>query len=123
MNILLENDGSGKFIDTSNQKDVHYGAWSWAGKFADLDKDGWQDIYIANGAVYASFVGPTTHTPNMYYQNRNGETFSMLQTEYGLDDLSHSSAYTYLDIDNDGDLDIVGNTTHGGFKCIYKSLH
>ena len=116
MNILLENDGSGKFVDTSDQKDVHYGAWSWAGKFADLDKDGWQDIYIANGAVYASFVGPTTHTPNMYYQNRNGETFSMLQTEYGLDDLSHSSAYTYLDIDNDGDLDIVGNTTHGGFN-------
>ena len=57
-NILLENTGKEGFSDISEDKNAQYGAWSWAGKFADLDNDGWQDIYVTNGSVYAAFVGP-----------------------------------------------------------------
>ncbi len=119
-NILLENQGKQGFIDTSENKNAQYGAWSWAGKFGDLDNDGWQDIYVTNGSVYAAFVGPTTHSPNMFYHNRQGEKFSLKHVSYGLDDFDHSSGFTYIDIDNDGDLDIIGNTTHGGLK-VFKN--
>lgn len=119
-NILLENKGKQGFIDISNDKNAQYGGWSWAGKFADLDNDGWQDIYVANGSVYAAFVGPTTHSPNMFYHNRKGKQFSLKHVSFGLDDFDHSSAFTYLDFDNDGDLDIISNTTHGGLK-LYKN--
>ena len=119
-NILLENKGQQGFSDISEHKNVQYGAWSWAGKFADLDNDGWQDIYVVNGSVYAAFVGPTTHSPNMFFHNNNGENFSLKHVSYGLDDFDHSSAFTYIDIDNDGDLDIIGNTTHGGLK-VFKN--
>jgi len=117
-NILLESDGEQGFVDVSDDKNAQYGAWSWAGKFGDLDNDGWQDIYVTNGSVYAAFVGPTTHSPNMFYHNNKGEQFSLKHVSYGLDDFDHSSGFTYLDMDNDGDLDIVSNTTHGGLKCI-----
>ena len=119
-NILLENKGKEGFLDTSEDKNAQYGAWSWAGKFGDLDNDGWQDIYVTNGSVYAAFVGPTTHSPNMFFHNRKGEQFSLKHVSYGLDDFDHSSAFTYLDMDNDGDLDIIGNTTHGGLK-VFKN--
>lgn len=123
MNILLENNGKEGFLDTSEDKNAQYGAWSWAGKFGDLDNDGWQDIYVTNGSVYAAFVGPTTHSPNMFFHNRKGEKFSLKHVSYGLDDFDHSSAFTYIDIDNDGDLDIIGNTTHGGLKVFKNNLN
>ena len=115
-NILLESKGKEGFEDISELKNVHYGAWSWAAKFADLDNDQWQDIYVTNGSVYAAFVGPTTHSPNMFFHNREGKQFSLKHVSYGLDDFDHSSAFTYIDFDNDGDLDIIGNTNHGGLK-------
>ncbi len=86
----------------------------------DFNNDGWQDIYVANGSVYAAFVGPTTHSPNMFFHNRNGEKFLLKHVSFGLDDFDHSSAFTY--IDNDGDLDIIGNTTHGGLKVFKNNL-
>ena len=119
-NILLENKGKEGFSDISADKNAQYGAWSWAGKFGDLDNDGWQDIYVTNGSVYAAFVGPTTHSPNMFFHNNNGKQFSLKHVSYGLDDFDHSSAFTYIDFDNDGDLDIIGNTTHGGLK-VFKN--
>ena len=119
-NILLESKGVNGFDNISEEKNVHFGGWSWAGKFADLDNDGWQDIYVANGSVYAAFVGPTTHSPNMFYHNRKGKNFSLRHVSFGLDDFDHSSAFTYIDFDNDGDLDIIGNTTHGGLK-VFKN--
>ncbi len=121
-NVLLENKGETGFADISADKNAQYGAWSWAGKFADLDNDGWQDIYVANGSVYAAFVGPTTHSPNMFFHNKQGSQFSLKHVSFGLDDFDHSSAFTYIDIDNDGDLDIIGNTTHGGLK-VFKNNH
>jgi uncharacterized membrane protein YraQ (UPF0718 family) len=122
-NILLENKMGEGFVNLSDENNVQYGAWSWAGKFADLDNDRWQDIYVANGSVYAAFVGPTTHSPNMFFHNEEGEYFTLKHFSYGLDDFDHSSGFTYLDLENDGDIDIIGNTTHGGLKVFKNNLN
>ena len=28
-----------------------FGGWAWGSKFADLNNDGWQDLYVANGYI------------------------------------------------------------------------
>ena len=44
---------------------------------------------------------------NVFFHNYQGERFEAKQKEFGLENFNVTSAYTYIDIDNDGDLDIV----------------
>ncbi len=48
-NMLWRNDGSGRFIDISQEMGVCDGGWAWGAKFFDLDNDGDLDLYVANG--------------------------------------------------------------------------
>jgi FG-GAP-like repeat len=48
-NTLFAGDGRGGFKDVSGQNNILMGRWSWSSIFADLNNDGWQDIYVANG--------------------------------------------------------------------------
>jgi hypothetical protein len=41
MNILLQGDQSGNFLDISDTTNIAPGEWSWNAKFADLDNDEW----------------------------------------------------------------------------------
>jgi hypothetical protein len=117
MNILLRGEQSGNFADISDETKIAPGEWSWNAKFADLDNDEWQDLFIVNGV-------PITQdfTPNVFFHNQKGKTFSSTAKEFGLDDYDHSSSYTYIDIDRDGDLDIVANTIYGPFKIYWNNL-
>lgn len=51
-NTLLRNKGDGTFTDETWPADANPPGWFWGAGFADLDNDGWQDIYAANGWVY-----------------------------------------------------------------------
>ncbi len=117
MNILLQGEKSGVFTDISDTTNIAPGEWSWNAKFADLDNDEWQDLYIVNGV-------PITQdfTPNVFFHNQKGKTFSSAAKKFGLDDFDHSSSYTYIDIDRDGDLDIIANTLYGPFKVYWNNL-
>ena len=53
---------------------------------------------------------------NNFFRNLEGKQFVAAEKEFGLYDRDHSSSYTYIDIDNDGDLDIISNTLYGPFK-------
>jgi hypothetical protein len=48
-NTLFENSGDGSFRDISTEASVTMGRWAWASHFTDLNNDGWQDLYVANG--------------------------------------------------------------------------
>jgi hypothetical protein len=52
-NSLLHNKGDGTFEDVSWKAGANPPGWFWGSGFADFDNDGWQDIYSANGWVYA----------------------------------------------------------------------
>ncbi|NIP96825.1 MAG: hypothetical protein GWO24_26665, partial [Akkermansiaceae bacterium] len=37
----------------SVEQAVTMGRWAWGAKFADLNNDGWEDLYVANGYITA----------------------------------------------------------------------
>jgi hypothetical protein len=86
--------------------------WSWNAKIADLDNDGWQDIYVVNGTWLRAHASPS----NFFFRNEAGKRFSVQTEAFGLDDFMIVSSYTYIDIDNDGDLDIVTSAVNGPIK-------
>jgi len=107
--------------------------WSWSALFADLDLDGWKDLYITNGIVrrpndldYLKFISsaqtqqqatdlqliekmPAGAVPNYAYHNRQDLTFENVSQRWGLDQSGFSNGAVYADLDNDGDLDLVTN--------------
>jgi len=50
-NTLLRNVGQGRFSDVTNPMSEGFGGWAWGSKFADLNNDGWEDLYVANGYI------------------------------------------------------------------------
>jgi hypothetical protein len=51
-NTLLRNSGDGTFDDITSEAHANPPGWFWGAAVADLDNDGWQDIYVADGWVY-----------------------------------------------------------------------
>jgi hypothetical protein len=84
------------------------GSWSWTSKFADLDNDEWQDLYIINGR-YSSQKRAT----NVFFRNEHGKRFSNSTREAGLENYLAMNSYTLIDFDNDADLDIVAVSLQG----------
>ena len=86
----------------------------WGVEFVDLDNDGWQDIFQANGHVYAKLdrqqeVAETYVQRNLVYRNLRGERFedvSALAGE-GLEQRRSSRGAAFGDFDDDGDVDIL----------------
>jgi len=50
-NTLFQNAGDGTFHDVSVAAGVTMGRWAWGSVLADLNNDGWQDVYVANGYI------------------------------------------------------------------------
>ncbi|MEO1925578.1 MAG: FG-GAP-like repeat-containing protein [Gammaproteobacteria bacterium] len=103
-NTLLIRDGD-RFIEKAEEFGVASSYWSWNAKAADLDNDGWQDIYVGNGFHFGDNFYEIQE--NIMFRNINGHRFEQVQTKWGLNDSVNTPSYTYLDLDLDGDLDII----------------
>ena len=114
-NVLLLSDGEGKFVDKAEQYHLDIAGWAWNAKFADLDNDEWLDLYVVNSTIRRSIANT-----NFFFRNLQGKDFEDKTMEFGLDGFMAVSSYTYLDIDNDGDLDIV-TTSINGPLWLYKN--
>ncbi len=117
-NRMLFGGADGAFSDVTNQLGVRESLWSWNAKAADLDNDGWQDIYVANG--YGQGKSPYEIDANVFYHNIQGRHFEMQEQAFGLDDYLNTPSYTYIDIDNDGDLDIIATAINGPLR-LYRN--
>jgi hypothetical protein len=111
-NVLLTWDAAnGRFLDESEQLGVGFTGWSWNARFADVDNDEWQDIYVVAGTWFRAT--PSGTTGNFFFHNEAGERFSDQTDAFGLQNFMIVSAYTVVDFDRDGDLDFVSNSING----------
>ena len=50
-NSLFQNRGDGTFKEVGASAGVELGRWAWSSLFADLNNDGWDDLFVANGYI------------------------------------------------------------------------
>lgn len=137
-NMLHLNQGNGLFAETAQLAGISNTDWSWAALFADLDNDGWKDLFVTNGyfrdytnrdflkykgdyyfeKARSKEVADTLHlvtsmssTPvhNYLYKNNGDLTFSDMSKEWGMGSPGFSSGAAFADLDNDGALDLIVN--------------
>jgi len=101
-NSLQVGGGFGSFQEVGKAYGVSQSEWSWAALLADFDNDGWVDFFVVNG-----FLFKQEYERNRLYRNLQGTGFEDITTESGLENFLHTTSYTYLDYDVDGDLDLV----------------
>lgn len=101
-NRLYLNKGNMEFEDITEKAGVAgTRSWSTGVSMADVNGDGWLDIYVCNsGNVAGDFK------ENELFINNGDLTFTEMAVEYGIADQGFSTHGTFFDYDNDGDLDL-----------------
>ncbi|MGH9868048.1 MAG: FG-GAP-like repeat-containing protein [Candidatus Polarisedimenticolia bacterium] len=105
---FYRNNGDGTFSDDSVSAGFKYPLGIMAASIADLDNDGYQDVYLGTGNPELRRV-----EPNIFYHNRAGRAFEDLTRYTGLGALGKGHGITFLDWDGDGDLEMYAEL--GGF--------
>ena len=100
-NQLYLNRGNWKFEDVTEQAGIlNRGKWGTGVVFADLNADGWLDIYVCN----AGYQPGISNENELYINNRDG-TFTESAASYGLNESGYTTHAAFFDYDLDGDLD------------------
>ena len=99
---LYINQGDFKFKEIAKEAGVFAaGLWNTGTSMADVNGDGFLDIYICRSAA----TDPEKRR-NVLFINNGDLTFTDKAEEYGLDDSGYSTEGTFFDYDRDGDLDV-----------------
>lgn len=101
-NKLYLNKGNFKFEDISSAAGVEgTKAWSTGVAMADVNGDGWLDIYVCNSGDIKG-----DNKENELFINQQNGTFKEMAASYGLNDKGYSTHAAFFDYDKDGDLDL-----------------
>ena len=117
-NILYHNNGDGTFTDVSESSGILQttGTYSLGVLTADLDNDGWPDIYVANDSM-----------ASILYQNKKNGKFVDVALESGCALSPDGKPQAGMgvsagDYDLDGNLDIVKTNFAGDTPSLYHNL-
>ncbi|MCC6929884.1 MAG: VCBS repeat-containing protein [Gemmatimonadaceae bacterium] len=138
-NTLQLNRGGGRFSEIGYLAGVQATDWSWSALLADFDDDGRKDLFITNGIYrrpndldYINYVGnqamqaslargiskenlalldsmPRIALSNYLFRNEGRYRFTDVADRWGLSQPGFSNGAAYVDLDNDGALDLVVN--------------
>ena len=99
-NKLYLNKGNMKFEDISSTAGITGNhQWFTGSTMADVNNDGWLDIYVCVSAKYQP-------SDNLLFINNHDNTFTESAKAYGINDKSSSVQATFFDYNNDGLLDL-----------------
>lgn len=99
---LYLNTGSLHFEDITGAAGItEPEGWSTGVTMADVNADGWLDIYVCRSGPYS-----TNKRQNLLYVNNHNNTFTESAAQFGLNDSSFSTQAAFFDSDADGDLDM-----------------
>ncbi len=114
--MLLENrlipEGKLEFFDVSLQSGIGLvPAIGFSAIAGDVNGDGRPDIYVSSYNRYGQVMPNSWHratngTPNLLFINKGNGEFVESAKEWGVDDGRWSYAAGFVDIDEDGDMDI-----------------
>lgn len=149
-NMLHVNAGDGTFQEVGQISGISNTDWSWSALFADLDLDGWKDLFVTNGYLrdynnqdflkymdnYVRTAGgqlkredlltlvksmSSSDLKNYGFRNRGDLTFENVSSSWGFVENGNSNGAAYSDLDNDGDLDLVINNINAR-AFVYENL-
>lgn len=99
---LYLNKGDFKFKNIAKEAGVEAaGLWNTGVTMADVNNDGWLDIYVCRSAANLP-----ERRRNLLFINNRDLTFTEMGLSYGLADPGYSTQAVFFDYDRDGDLDM-----------------
>ena len=136
-NMLFINTGDGWMSEQASQAGVKSSDWTWATRFADIDCDGYEDLYCATGftrdamdvdttnsiqqliamgteaAAIQDFIQqqPVYRVQDYIYRNNGDVSFSTPDDNWGITEETYSAGVSMADYDGDGDPDLIVNYT------------
>jgi hypothetical protein len=147
-NMLQLNNGNGTFSEIANMAGMANTDWSWTPLPYDFDNDGYKDLFITKGQRievtnqdYINFtldslmkttggklddIGgylkkiPSVFLRNYMFRNKGDLTFEDVSDAWGFETPVMSNGAVQVDLDNDGDLDLVVNNSFSP-AFVYKN--
>ena len=99
---LYRNLGNGTFKDVTREVGLDKVYMPMGANFGDIDNDGFLDIYLGMGTPsFASLA------PHVLLRNKEGKSFVDVTASSGTGELHKGHGVAFVDLDNDGDEDIV----------------
>lgn len=150
-NHLQINTGQNKFLEIGLLSNIAATDWSWAPLLADFDLDGQKDLFITNGiyrrpndADYIKFISsdqirskisntklvdqvalekmPSGSVPNYFFKGTKELRFHNMKSEWTRNEPIISNGAVSVDLDNDGDLDLVMNNFNTNATILENTL-
>ncbi len=102
---LFVNDGTGSFTEITESAGISVADdyYTTGVNYGDIDNDGDEDIYVN---TYFLIEDQTQYSRNLLFRNNGDLTFTEIWADGVQKDKSMTMGSTFIDYDNDGDLDI-----------------
>jgi len=119
--VLYRNNNDGTFTNVTSASGIEHIDGGHGVAWGDYDNDGDMDFYIANNSATLSTSPPISSSgKNVLYRNNNDGTFIDVTDEAGVGSTLTSTEVTWVDYDNDGDLDL--HVVNGGIQGNQSSI-
>lgn len=114
---LFLNKGNMQFEDITFSSGTSTTHWSSGVTMADVNQDGWLDIYVCQ-----SYHDDPSLRRNKLFINNKNSTFTEKALSIGVADENYSVGASFFDYDKDGDLDLIV-ANHPRYRMVSLQTH